>query len=174
MKNSKLVLDSKWMRVRKEEILLPDGTIVEDYFLWEQGDIVIVVPMTVDGLFLLVEQYRHGAGKFLVEFPGGMQESSETAFSAAHRELLEETGYVVDQLILLGTFHDSPTKAEGVTRVYLGSNAVYRQATNFDVTEDIESMLVSSNTLKECINSGKIQVSGSIAAAHLALQFLGL
>jgi len=57
------------MRVRKEEILLPNGT-VEDYFLWEQGDIVIVVPMTVDGLFLLVEQYKHGARKFLVEFPG--------------------------------------------------------------------------------------------------------
>ena len=58
----------------------------------------VIVPLTIDGDLLFVEQYRVPLGAAVIEFPAGLvgdtagSEGEETAV-AARGELLEETGY---------------------------------------------------------------------------------
>jgi len=51
--NSKMVLDHPWCQVRQDEVKLPNGTVIDDYFVNIRPDIVLVLPIqTWDGRFL--------------------------------------------------------------------------------------------------------------------------
>ncbi len=68
----------------------------------EASDWVIVVPVLRDEAkgdsFVMVRQWRHGAGEMSLEFPGGVMNPGEAPDDAARRELLEETGYAAGSL----------------------------------------------------------------------------
>lgn len=80
---------------------------------------------------LLVEQYRVPLGRRCLEIPAGLVgddagASDESAITAAHRELEEETGYRASKITDLGEFFSSPgmvsegfslLRAEGLTKV---------------------------------------------------------
>jgi len=84
-----------------------------------------------DGHVILVEQYRVPLGRPCLEIPAGLVgdddgASDESAITAAHRELEEETGYRAETITDLGMFFSSPgmvsegfslLRAEGLTRV---------------------------------------------------------
>ena len=84
-----------------------------------------------DGHVILVEQYRVPLGRPCLEIPAGLVgdddgASDESAITAAHRELEEETGYKAETITDLGMFFSSPgmvsegfslLRAEGLTRV---------------------------------------------------------
>jgi|TARA_R100000049_G_C1925932_1_gene70395 ADP-ribose pyrophosphatase len=83
------------------------------------------------GHVLLVEQYRVPLGRRCLEIPAGLVgdhdgASDESAITAAHRELEEETGYRAARITDLGEFFSSPgmvsegfslLRAEGLTKV---------------------------------------------------------
>ena len=120
---SALAFDNPWMKVRKDSVELPNGKMIDDYFLWLEGDVAFVVPVTPDGKFLLVRQYKHGVGQPIIEFPAGMVDPGELPVHAAHRELAEETGYTTPALSLIGKLVNSPTKVVGLHYVYLAEHA---------------------------------------------------
>jgi ADP-ribose pyrophosphatase len=84
-----------------------------------------------DGHVILVEQYRVPLGRPCLEIPAGLVgdddgASDESAITAAHRELEEETGYKAETITDLGMFFSSPgmvsegfslLRAEGLTGV---------------------------------------------------------
>ena len=84
-----------------------------------------------EGHVLLVEQYRVPLGRRCLEIPAGLVgdddgASDESAITAAHRELEEETGYKAAKITDLGEFFSSPgmvsegfslLRAEGLTKV---------------------------------------------------------
>jgi 8-oxo-dGTP pyrophosphatase MutT (NUDIX family) len=75
--------------------------------------------------FLMVRQYRHGLGRAVWEFPGGMVDPGEDPARAAARELEEETGWRAASLARLGSSNPNPAfmtnhvttyRADGVER----------------------------------------------------------
>lgn len=54
---------------------------------------VAMVPVTAEGNLLLVTQYRHAAGRRLLELPAGTLEAGEPPLEAVSRELQEEVGH---------------------------------------------------------------------------------
>ena len=78
-----------------------------DYIALRAPDCVVVMPV-LGGDFLMVKQWRHGADKLSVEFPGGVIDAGETPEEAAARELMEETGYSAGRLTCLGCVSPNP------------------------------------------------------------------
>ena len=58
---------------------------------------VMIVPVTNEGEYVLVRQYRAPVDDFLLEFPAGVLEAHEDPAECAMRELKEETGYTARQ-----------------------------------------------------------------------------
>lgn len=60
----KMVLDHHWCRVRQDEIELPNGKIIDDYFVSIKPDVAMVLPLTSNKEIIFVRQYRHAVGEF--------------------------------------------------------------------------------------------------------------
>ena len=170
--NSEMILDQRWMRVRKDCVELPNGQCLDDYYLWIAGDVALVVPVTQDGKFVVVEQYKHAAGEIMKEFPAGMVDAGESPEEAARRELEEETNYIASQLYKLATLTDNPTKTVGNVHVYLALNVKQGTGLSMDGHEVIRTSLLDEPSLVKEITTGGIRVSGSVSAAFMALEFL--
>jgi 8-oxo-dGTP pyrophosphatase MutT (NUDIX family) len=174
--SSRKVLDTPFLKIRCERVGLPDGTIIPDYYIIENFGWVGIVPITEDGYFIINKQYKHGIGLEVLEFPaGGIDEYEHDPLQAAHRELMEETGYSVspDHIELLAHMLANPTNA--VTRVwwYLARNVRKTGSQKIDPSEVIENILITPQELLELLHSGRFLVQGQIAAAYLALERLG-
>jgi 8-oxo-dGTP pyrophosphatase MutT (NUDIX family) len=84
---------SGFVRVRRDEYLMPDGQVA-GWDVLEDADSVVVLAFTEGARSLLtVEQFRVGPARMLVELPGGMVDAGEAPEVAGIRELREETGY---------------------------------------------------------------------------------
>ena len=81
-----------WATLRADKCEMPDGRIVDEYYVLEYPNWVNAVALTEDGKVLMVRQYRHAAGVVSLEIPGGVIDGDEQPEDAMRRELLEETG----------------------------------------------------------------------------------
>ena len=87
------VLNHRWCKVRRDEVQLPSGEIVDDFFVNVRPDIALVFAITCDRQVVFVRQYRHGVGEVLLELPaGGFDRATEDAQMAASRELTRRNG----------------------------------------------------------------------------------
>lgn len=169
---SELVFNHQWYQVRRDEVQLPDGRILDDYFVSVRPEVALVFPVTADNQVVMVRQYKHGADEILLEFPGGVCNVHESPEKAARRELLEETGYEVGRLTYLATLHDDPTKNTNHFHLFLAQDAHLVQAQALDQTENIQVETVPLEQVKNKILQGEIRVANSIAVAFLALERL--
>ena len=107
-----VVFATPWFKVMVEH---PAGAKGPHYAI-EGKEFVTVVAVTVAGEILLVRQFRHAVRAMTLELPSGHIDAGETPEQAAHRELLEETGYATDQMISLGPL--SPTVARYTNKMW--------------------------------------------------------
>lgn len=170
------ILDTPYLKIRREEVAVPGGPVIPDYYIIENRGWVGVVPLTEDGRFLLNKQYKHGIGRAVIEFPaGGIDADEHDPMLTARRELMEETGYSVmdGQLEPLAHFYANPTGA--LTRVwwYLARNVRKTGEPKEDPVEVIENFLVTPAELLSMIHDGDFAVLGQVGAAYMALERLG-
>lgn len=97
-----------------------------------EGMAVIIIAVTPDDEVLFVEQLRISLGRRTIEMPAGLvgdQSSADTLETAAHRELIEETGWQAEHIDVLLTGPTSSgmsnerigfVRARGLRRVGLG------------------------------------------------------
>ena len=171
--NSQLVFDNKWCRVRQDEIQLPNGQVIHDFFVNIRPDIAIILAVTSKQEIVFVRQYRHGVREILLELPAGtFYAEQESSIIAAARELEEETGYVAEQLMEIATLYDNPVKDTNKIFVFLAENVQPSGKQSLDITEEIEVVLIPIEQVINQIRQGEISVSGTIAAIFLGLNFL--
>ncbi len=172
---SKLIINHQWCRVRQDTVELPNGIIIDDFFVNVRPDIALVLPITPQNEIVFVCQYRHGVGEVLLELPAGsFDPTKESAESAATRELTEETGYIAESMVKLTTLYDNPVKDTNSVHLFLAYNVKQVQERQLDITEDIEVVLVPVHQVMEFINQGKVCVAGTVAALFLGLNKLGI
>lgn len=68
----------------------------------------VIIPVFADNTVALVRQYRHAAGKYLLEIPAGTLEKGEDPETGAVRELEEEIGVTAEKIEKLAEFYISP------------------------------------------------------------------
>jgi ADP-ribose pyrophosphatase len=87
-----------------ESVQLPDGRVVADYYGVRFPDYVLVFAEMEDGRVAMLRQYKHGARRVCLTFPGGAIEAGEEPIDAARRELMEEIGCLAQKIDRLGAF----------------------------------------------------------------------
>ena len=171
---SEMVFDEKWYKLRRDEVELPNGLVLDDYYVSVRPDVVLTFPITEDNHVIFVRQYKHAAGDVFVELPGGViDEDEKNPVAAAKRELLEETGYTSDDVEQLLEVIDNPTKDTNKIYFFLARNARQVAEQDLDETEQIEVLKVPVQEVEGMVMRGDIHVSGSVALCLLALRKLG-
>ncbi len=158
------VSPSKWFPIERHTVELPDGTVVDDYYISPIGDVVMVLPITRDNKFVLVKQYKHAIGEVVIELPAGFQQKGKTLEETAVSELEEECGIktAVSNLIFLGKVANNPTKTTHVTYCYLVRDVEFNSVQNLEITEEIGVLTVTPQEALTMINNGDIWVGDSI------------
>ncbi|HET7812746.1 MAG TPA: NUDIX hydrolase [Candidatus Baltobacteraceae bacterium] len=164
---SSYVVDTKFLRLRKDTIELPDGHVVEDYFVRESRGFIIVCAVTNDNRILLVRQYKHGIGKELLELPAGAIDPGETPEQTALRELREETGYTAGSMEHVRTFIVDPTNSDTVAHLFIARNARRTHEQDLDSTESIAVETVDADGLRRLVREGIIDCMPHVAAIYL-------
>ena len=92
--SSKYLFRRPWLTVRCEDMLLPNGNHIPEYYILEYPDWVNTIAITKEGKFVFVRQYRPGIGRTCYELCAGVCEKEDASpLVSAQRELWEETGY---------------------------------------------------------------------------------
>jgi len=115
---SKEVWEGHIFKIRVDDVRMPSGAIAEREVISHAGA-VGVVPLTSDRKVILVRQYRHAIGGYLLEIPAGKRDRVEPPAECAKRELKEEAGADFSDLFELNEFYNSPGYSSELFHLYL-------------------------------------------------------
>jgi len=167
--------DYRIFKIRTERKRSPRTGQTHDFFVIDTVDWVNVVAVTTAGQIVMVEQYRHGTNSLEIEVPGGMIDPHDASpLQAAHRELLEETGYqsaLPGQII--GKISPNPAIMSNTCHTVLLEQCEFKQPPQLDQTEDVVTRTYSLAEIKAMLRNGQIRHSLVHVALHHYLQFLG-
>ncbi len=77
---------SSYLVVTKDLKRIPNGQEAT-FYLRQENDVAICLPVTREGRFMMIEEYRHGPGRWLFEISDGDVDKDASAETAAAREV---------------------------------------------------------------------------------------
>jgi len=161
-----ILFKNPWWTYRKDDCELPSGKGGEYHFVHTEGSSMII-PVTANGEFLMVKQYRYLGGRESIEFPCGSVKEGATHDATAWHELAEETGYSGGQLFLIGEFNPYNGVTDEMCRVYVARELQFVGGRP-DESEEFELIPAPAATIDGWIRDGTIWDGMTIAAWHLA------
>ena len=127
----------------------------------------VIVPVFADNTVALVRQYRHAAGKYLLEVPAGSLDADESPESGAARELEEEIGFIAAKLELLSEFYVSPGFLTEKMYLFLATDLT-ETAQNLDEDEFVEIERIPIKVALQMVRTGQIEDAKTIIGITLA------
>jgi len=171
--SSEYLSNQTWFTVRKDTCEKKDGSIVDDYYVFEFPDWATAFPLTADGKIIMTKQYRHAIGEVGIELPGGVVEKGESFEEGIKRELLEETGYAFDEIKPLGKISANPSTNTNLMYMFLATGGKKVKEQSLDANEEIEVLELSFDELMQLIDENKIMQSMHMTTIYYALKALG-
>lgn len=171
--SSEYIHKGPWATLRSDKCEMPDGRIVEQYYVLEYPNWVNAVAITEDNKVLMVRQYRHAAAIVSLEIPGGVIDGGENPMQAMRRELLEETGYQFDDIEELSVVYANPSTANNKTFAFLARGGKKVQGQSLDEHEEIVVEEYTIEEVKQLLMDNKIMQSLHCTAIFYALVKLG-
>jgi ADP-ribose pyrophosphatase len=127
----------------------------------------VIIPVFPDQTVALVRQYRHAAGKYLLEIPAGTLDLSEDPLKGAARELEEEIGVVAGKIEKLTEFWVSPGFLTEKMHLYLASELT-ETAQKLEEDEILTIERYSFPDAFELIRTGEIEDAKTMIGLILA------
>lgn len=160
------VFEGRLLKVDQEEIRLPRGKSATLETIRHPGA-AAVIPFREDGSILLIRQYRHAAGGFILEIPAGKLDPGEGPESCALREIEEETGFCAGHLVPLGSILTTPGFTDEVIWLF-EAHQLKPGHQNLGPDEVLEVLPVSLPEAVRWVKEGKIRDGKTVAGLLLA------
>ena len=152
--SSEYLIKRPWLTARRDKVQLPDGRILDEYYVLEYPTWVNVIAITKEGEMVLVRQYRHALGRTNFELVAGVLEKGEDPLVAAQRELLEETGYSGGEWKELMQLSANSSTMTNLTHCFLAEGVEKTALQNLDASEDLEVYVFSQEEVRQKLQQG--------------------
>ena len=106
-----------------------------------------------------------------MDIPAGKIELNESIESCAKRELLEETGYVSDNIKYIGEYFPTPAYCSEIIRIFLATNLTY-VGQKLDEGEFLELVKLKFNDAYKMVISNEIKDAKTVIAILKAKEIL--
>ncbi len=166
---STYLIDSTYLKIRRDEIELPNGTVLPDYYIREARGFAIVIARTTMQRFLAIDQYRYASDDVGLEFVAGSLEQDEEPLHCAQREMREETGYEAPEWRLLGEFRPDPVRSTSIAYLFFADGAHRVAPPNLEPTEQIEAAELSLEELLAAVRERRMHAGPSLSAFSIGL-----
>lgn len=117
---------------------------------------VNVVARTVEGVFIMVRQYRQGSRSVTLEIAGGLVDEGEDPATAAARELEEETGYRAGSVTKIGEVNPNPALFANRVHTFVATDCVKVGEIKNDASEETLVELLTEDELRTKILAGEV------------------
>jgi ADP-ribose pyrophosphatase len=158
------------LTVRVDRIRLEDGREAELEILEHAGS-VVMVPVDDDGGIWFVRQYRHAAGREILELPAGSLNPGEDPAASAGRELREEIGMRAGRLTAIGGFFLAPGYSSEYMHVFL-AEGLCPDSLPGDEDEVLTPEKLPQAKVREKLDAGDLEDAKSVAALEMAFRRL--
>ncbi len=166
--SSEYLSDHPYFKARKDVCQMPNGTVVDPYFVVEMPESVCAMAITENNEVILIKQYRHPIEESILELPGGFVDKDEAPETSIARELQEETGYRFTDFHFLGRTAGNPGVLNNFTTLYLATGGHKVAEQKLDYNEEIEIKLFSLEEVREMLVNSEIK-----QALHATCIFYG-
>jgi len=172
--SSEVVLESPWYRLRRDSCRLPDGSLVDSYYVREHMGFSVTFALTPERHVVFTRQYKHGIREVVLELPAGMQEQGEDALACARRELEEETGFVAGRFEPVAEFWTDPTSSTGRFSLFIAHDATPDGSARPEATEQLDTVLVPIDRVLDQVRQRHVRAQSQVASIYAALDHLHL
>jgi len=159
-----------WLNVRVDALHYASGRDGEITLVEHPGGVTLVA-LDDEECVLLVRQYRHATGRWLLELPAGTLDPGETPEVCAERELQEETGYRPGRIERLGGFYTAPGFLTEYLHVFLCTDLAESRLQGDEDTIHVERLPMVEALRR--IAGGEIEDAKTSAALLLYLEARG-
>lgn len=167
------LIKNPWIEVFENDYLLPDNSILTNFYVIKEHDGVGVIAMTKDKKILIIKQYRPAVREFIYTFPSGFIERQDIdIINRARAELLEETGYGKGKWYYVGKAYNSAQRSTHINHCVIALNVKRIANQKLEAGENIIYKLVTIDHIKKMIRLGTFASSAGIANFYKALLFL--
>jgi ADP-ribose pyrophosphatase len=167
---SEPVFQGRAFKIRRDTLKTPDGRETK-YEIVEHVGSVVIIPMDGEGNLLFVRQYRHAAGRDLLELPAGTRNGDEPYDACAAREIREETGMAAGKLERIGAFYLAPGYSTEFMVVFLATDLTHNPL-DPDEDEFLQVEKIPVGKAIEMAEQGELPDAKTLAALFLARRFL--
>lgn len=161
--NHSIQLKVDRFNITSDKVNLPNGKEKTFSFVdFAKG--VCILAITDDHQVLCLKQYRHAIKSWQWELPAGMIDDHDAEpIETAKRELEEETGYVAEHWLELGSFYPSPGSTSEEIYLFAAAGLTATEQ-KLESSEQIEVHKTSMDDLKTMIKNGEFQHGAGLAA----------
>ena len=146
-----------WFTVRKEQVKMPNGNIIPEYYVLEYPEWVNVLAITVDQKIVMIRQYRHALGQYNFELPAGVCDPGDCSFlAAAQRELSEETRFGGGEWEEYMVLSANPSTHTNLTHTFIARGVTELSTQHLEKSEDITVYLLSREEVFNLLRRGEI------------------
>ena len=140
------------------------------------GDAVVIIPITIDGNIVMIVQSRPNTKDTVsIELPAGMVDDGEDYENAAIREMLEETGYVADNVYELEWHYQDQGCSEAIIKTFVADGCRKVQEKQLSGGEALEYVEMSYEYILNMIKTNEINDANTkIAIMEYTLKQRGL
>lgn len=130
----------------------------------------MIIPVTAENTFLLVNQFRYLNQKEGLEFPCGSIEQGLKSEENALKELREETGYSANELFKAGEFAPYTGASDEICEVFIAKD-LFKSPLSGDLTEEFELLEKSFEEIETLIENNTIWDGLTISAWTISKKY---